>query len=141
MARRHDARLAAVSLVYAYNMGNIKVLDNLDSFLNSQKIKGKQAQFSRLLLEGFLANKEIIDELISQNLTNWSFDRLGAVERAILRIATFEIVHTSTDLGVIINEAIEISKELTQDNAHPLINGVLDKLKTQRKPLEVMSST
>ncbi len=132
MATRHHARLAVVSLLYAFDMGNEKSIINADYYLLDEKIRGKQNEFAKSLLAGVDENRKRIDAIIRDNLQNWSFEKLGKVEKAILRLATYELLFTDTDFGIIINEAIEIAKEIADPNSPGFINGILDNIKTLR---------
>lgn len=132
MATRHQARLAVISLLYAHDMGNEKSIVNADNYLLEEKIRGKQNEFAKSLLAGVDKNREKIDSIIIDNLQNWSFDKLGRVEKSILRVSTYELLYTDTDFGIIINEAIEASKKLADPKSPSFINGILDNIKTLR---------
>jgi transcription antitermination protein NusB len=69
---------------------------------------------------------EKIDEKIVESLKEWDFDRLGAIERATLRLGAYEILFGELDSAVIINEAIEITKAFGTEQSPKFINGVLD---------------
>lgn len=129
MATRTHAREAVISLLYAYQSGNAEVESFASSFLESRKIKNKQKDFALGLFAGVMKHLESIDLELSQNLKEWDFERLGQMEKSILRLGAYEIAHTSTDTPVVINEAIELAKNFCDDNASRLINGVLDKIK------------
>lgn len=129
MATRTHAREAVISLLYAYQSGNAEVEVFASSFLESRKIKNKQKDFALGLFAGVMEHLESIDLELAQNLKEWDFERLGQMEKSILRLGAYEIAHTSTDIPVVINEAIELAKNFCDDNASRLINGVLDKIK------------
>lgn len=129
MATRTHAREAVISLLYAYQSGNSEVEAFASSFLESRKIKNKQKDFALGLFVGVMEHLESIDLELAQNLKEWDFERLGQMEKSILRLGAYEIAHTSTDTPVVINEAIELAKNFCDDNASRLINGVLDKIK------------
>lgn len=129
MATRTHAREAVISLLYAYQSGNAEVEGFASSFLESRKIKNKQKDFALGLFAGVMEHLESIDLELAQNLKEWDFERLGQMEKSILRLGAYEIAHTSTDTPVVINEAIELAKNFCDDNASRLINGVLDKIK------------
>ncbi|MDF1882215.1 transcription antitermination factor NusB [Sulfurimonas sp. MAG313] len=126
MATRHHARMAVVSLLYAYDLGNQSVTDYSDEILEEKKIRNKQKEFAMDLFKGVMHNLEAIDAKIIENLTDWDFDRLGSIERAILRLGGYEITYGELDTAVIINEAIEITKAFGTEQSPKFINGVLD---------------
>jgi len=127
MATRHHSRSAVVSLLYAYDLGNKDINKFSEEILEEKKIRNKQKEFALALFNGVIENIESIDKLISSHLRKeWSFNRLGSIERAILRLATFEVAYQKTDRAVVINEAVELTKEYASDQTPKFINGVLD---------------
>jgi len=126
MATRHHARMAVVSLLYAYDLGNQSIAEYSDEILEEKKIRNKQKDFAMDLFKGVMDNLENIDAKIVENLTDWDFDRLGSIERAILRLGAYEILYGDLDTAVIINEAIEITKAFGTEQSPKFINGVLD---------------
>ena len=69
-----------------------------------------------------------IDNNISKYLENWTIDRLGLTDQAIIRISVYELLYTNTPNLVCINEAIELSKKYSDEKVSKMINGVLDKI-------------
>ncbi len=129
MATRHQARAAVVGLLYAYDLGNNKIVNFCEDILEEKKIRNKQREFSLKLFNGTIDNLSTIDSEIKKHLKQWDFDELGKIERSILRLGAYEIVIDGNDKAIVINEAIELSKELADDKSHQFINGVLDSLK------------
>ncbi len=83
------------------------------------------------LFNSVLAVLDDVDDVISANLFNYTLNRLSFVDRAIIRFATYEIVHTETPTQVIVNEAIEITKEfanLDDEKQHKFNNKLLDNI-------------
>jgi N utilization substance protein B len=128
MATRHQARAAVVGLLYAYDLGNIEISKFADEILEDSKIRNKQREFSYKLFSGTVDNLEAIDAEITKALKQWDFAELGKIEKAILRLGTYEIFIDNNDRAVVINEAIELAKELADDKSHQFINGVLDSI-------------
>jgi transcription antitermination protein NusB len=126
MATRQQAREAVVSLLYAFDIGNEAIAEHADEILEEKKIRNKQREFALGLFQGTMSDLENIDKQIVANLTEWSFDDLGHIERAILRLGTYEVLTSELDYAVIINEAIELAKRLCSDQSPKFINGVLD---------------
>ena len=77
---------------------------------------------------GVITNQGKIDEVINSYLNNWTLSRLGYTDQAIFRLATFELLYTNTPPVVVINEAIELAKDYSDDDVKKMINGVLDKI-------------
>ena len=126
MATRHHARMAVVSLLYAYDLGNGNIAEHTAEILEEKKIRNKQKDFALSLYEGVLQNIEKCDEAIITHLKDWDFERLGSIERATLRLASYEIIFGELDSAVVINEAVEITKAFGTEQSPKFINGVLD---------------
>ncbi|MFP4485689.1 MAG: transcription antitermination factor NusB [Campylobacterales bacterium] len=126
MATRSQAREAVAGLLYAYQSGNQNIEKFAKEMLDEKKIRNKQQEFAMGLYEGVIKNIETIDEKIISNLKGWEFEKLGDMEKALLRLATYEILYTSVDRAVVINEAVELSKRFCTEQSPKFINGVLD---------------
>ena len=126
MATRHHAIIAVLSLLYAYDLGNGNIAEHTDEILEEKKIRNKQKDFALTLFDGVMENLEACDKAIIEHLKEWDFERLGAIERATLRLATYEILFGELDSAVVINEAVEITKAFGTEQSPKFINGVLD---------------
>ena len=126
MATRQQARMAVVSLLYAFDLGNGNIAQHTDEILEEKKIRNKQKDFALTLYEGVMQNITPVDEAIVKHLKEWDFERLGAIERATPRLATYEILFGELDSAVVINEAVEITKAFGTEQSPKFINGVLD---------------
>lgn len=133
MATRAQAREAVVALLYAYDTGNQDIRKFAVDILEEKKIKNRQQEFALALFDGVIENLDAIDEEIKKHLKEWDFGRIGDMERAILRLGTYEIVHSGVDRAVVINEAVELSKIFGNDNSPRFVNGVLDALRPDFK--------
>ena len=131
MATRHQARRAIVGLLYAYDLGNEDIANFFDEILEEDKIRNKQRLFSKSLFQGTIDNLKMIDTEVQKHLKDWNYNSIGKVEKAIMRLATYEILIEGTDKRIIINEAIELGKELADDNSPRFINAVLDAIKIE----------
>jgi len=126
VATRAHAREAVVGLLYAYESGNENIKEHAVDILEEKKIRNKQQEFALGLFNGTMENLEKIDAIITENLKEWDFNRIGDMEKAILRLGAYEILHTELDKAVAINEAVELSKKFGTDKSPMFINGVLD---------------
>lgn len=126
MATRQQARMAVVSLLYAFDLGNGNTAEHASEILEEKKIRNKQKDFALTLYDGVMENLEACDSVIINNLKEWDFERLGSIERATLRLATYEILFGELDSAVVINEAVEITKAFGTEQSPKFINGVLD---------------
>ncbi|KIM03355.1 MAG: N utilization substance protein B [Sulfurovum sp. FS06-10] len=126
MATRHQARTAVVGLLYAYDLGNDNIAKYSDEIFEEDKIRNQQRAFSKALFGGTLDHLEELDTEIKKHLKDWDYKSIGKVEKAILRLAMYEIMVEGTDKRIVINEAIELAKALADDQAPRFINAVLD---------------
>ncbi len=87
-----------------------------------------QTSYAWILCKGVFEHKERLDSVIASLSQNWRVERMGKVESTLLRIALFEILRRPADvpLKVAINEALELSKQFSDDKSRTFVNGVLD---------------
>jgi transcription antitermination protein NusB len=82
--------------------------------------------FANSLFEGAASAVSSLDEIIAKHSENWRIERLPAIDRAILRLAVFELRGKQTPPKVVLNEAIELAKKFSAEDSAPFVNGVLD---------------
>lgn len=117
--KRHAAREEAFQFLFQLDINNT----------NPSKEMLEQDQFLRALVEGVVTHKMELDKIITNNMENWTIDRIASVEKAILRIATYEIKFMEDiPVGVSINEAIELANTYGDEKSGKFINGVLSKI-------------
>lgn len=86
-------------------------------------------EYTTMLVEGVTAHHEAIDALLSEHSEAWTLDRMPAVDRNLLRIAVFEIIHCAdVPDAVAISEAVELATDLSTDDSPRFINGLLSKI-------------
>ncbi|BEK32991.1 MULTISPECIES: transcription antitermination factor NusB [Campylobacter] len=132
MATRHQVRQSVISLLYAFELNSQNNIF-VDEILDEKKIRNEQKNFTLNLYHGILDNLNNIDETLNSFLNDNQITALGHVERAILRLGAYELLFTDTPSAIVINEAIELAKELANDNSPKFINGVLDALIKAKK--------
>ncbi|RDU62204.1 transcription antitermination factor NusB [Helicobacter sp. MIT 14-3879] len=128
MATRMQARVAVVQLLYAKELGNDSAIDHAAVFLDDRKIRHKQQEFALSLLYGICKYETIIMQVMQAFVKEWDIKRLGIVEKNILKIGIFELLETTTQEAIVINEAIELTKVFNIEDAFRLVNGVLDSI-------------
>ncbi|MCI6848133.1 MAG: transcription antitermination factor NusB [Erysipelotrichaceae bacterium] len=124
---RHEQRYKAMTILYQanlYDSNNISY--DIKDIINLQL--EEKNKFVENLVNGVISNKEEIDKLANKYLDNWDINRLGFTDQAILRIGIYEILNTETPDVTCIDEAVELSKEYSDDKVCKMINGVLDKV-------------
>jgi transcription antitermination protein NusB len=86
--------------------------------------------FADPLIQGALEHREEADEIIRKHARNWELHRIAAVDRNILRLAIFEMLHRDDIPPVVsINEAVDIAKKFSTQDSGKFVNGILDKIK------------
>lgn len=137
MARR-KGRILAFQALYSYDVGSIDLQSLLAFSWVDDKMLEKMGEesltFARLLIRGTVENLAEIDERIKVNLCNWDFDRLNRVDLAILRISVYPLLfQKDIHPTIIIDEAIDISKEFGSGESFKFINAVLDSIQKQER--------
>ncbi len=91
-------------------------------------------EYSRRLVEGVAQRRETIDLLLREHVTGWDLDRLGILERAILRVAAYELRwEKEVPEAVVIDEAVTLAKRFCSAEAGALVNGVLGSLSAKER--------
>lgn len=137
--RRNISRLKAMIRLYETDLlktdENIDIFDELLKEYSDTNIDYDK-KFSDELYEGVKNNLSKIDKAIATSLDNYPLDRVSYVDRALLRIGTYELIYTDTPTPIIINEIVNLSKDYSEVNklsSSKFNNGVLDKIsKTYR---------
>ncbi|MBN8208214.1 transcription antitermination factor NusB [Bacillus sp. NTK071] len=124
MKRRH-AREKAIQVLFQIDVTDTDPREALEHVLN----EGEGDEFLSELVFGTLENLEKIDEVIKENLVNWSFSRIGNVDRSVLRMASYEmVVRDDIPVNVSLNEAVELAKLFGGEESGRFVNGVLSKI-------------
>ena len=119
MAGRRAARRTALFLLYQWDLTQQPL---------ASLYEGEVDPFAKELAEAVIADHEELDRQITESSEGWSADRLGALERNILRIAVHELEHDDVPVEVAINEAVELAKRYATDDAAGLVNGILGRI-------------
>lgn len=129
---RHRARRQALQLLYQWDLRRTPHEETMrgyyDSLLLTEDSPARPAKdpFAETLLRGVSEHVESIDERITRHAEHWKIPRMPAVDRNILRLAVYEMVHTDTPPAVIIDEAIELARQFSGEESVQFVNGVLD---------------
>jgi transcription antitermination factor NusB len=130
MGVRREGREAAVQYLYQRDLNPTSENADLQIFYKMRGLSPAARRFSDTLIPGVLEHQDEIDELIRKNAENYELHRISAVDRNILRLAIFEMLHCpETPPVVSINEAIEIAKKYSTDESGRFVNGVLDRIR------------
>jgi len=116
-------------VLYEVEVGHISVGAALAATLEAAELEGELAEFSSVLVQGVTENRDELDSRLSKLILEYAYDRVAAVDRNVMRIAAFELIHLpAVPPAVILNEAVEIAKKYSTAESGKFVNGVLGKL-------------
>ncbi|SOJ54773.1 N utilization substance protein B [Mycobacterium simulans] len=126
---RHQARKRAVDLLFeaeARGMSPVEVVDARTALAETKPDVAPLHPYTAAVARGVSEHAAHIDDLITSHLQGWTLDRLPAVDRAILRVSVWELLHADdVPEPVAVDEAVELAKELSTDDSPGFVNGVL----------------
>ena len=127
---QHKKRQIIIDKLYQYFLETIAAEQGkFVTAINSDFLEHNLTSELLKIINDILWYKDILIAEITKHLKlNWTFTSLKTVEKAILLLATYEILYTNTQKPIIINEAINLAKEYCNENAYRYINGILDKI-------------
>lgn len=137
--RRHRAREAALQVLYQWEVGKIDIERALDTYFDQQwpdktPPGDSVRQFAVALARDTVARLAVIDQLIAETTERWRPERMAIIDRLILRLAVCELTRPAdTPFAVVIDEALELARTFSTEDAVKFINGMLDAM---RKKLE-----
>jgi N utilization substance protein B len=127
MGRQRKARELLVQALYASEVGGKDLADAVSEQIERRGPTSSTVEYVEKVSQELQRESAELDKQIDAALTGWSPERVGAVERAILRLALLEMLHISeTPAKVAISEAVDLAKTYSSDDAARFVNGVLD---------------
>ena len=133
MKKRTRARELALQFLYQVDLRGRQILPEARDFFRTEEEDKTARDFAVQLVDGVIEHADEIDAVIKDVAENWEIARMAVIDRNVLRMATYELLHCA-DIPpkVAINEAIELGKRFSTQNSGKFINGVLDKIKERR---------
>ena len=132
---RSELRKKIMTILYQISIyEQNKIEYNIDKVI--KEVSEIENEFIKDTVYGVITYKNEIDELANKYLKDWTIDRLGNTDGAILRIGIYELVYSKTPAVVAINEAIELAKLYSDDDVRKMINATLDKIYHEREDNE-----
>jgi N utilization substance protein B len=136
LARKHRARKRLVQALYQMHYNDMTAKVVIEQFLEEQDFNKVDTEFFKSALKYIESNREEIESHIDPHLGREK-DSLGAVEYAVLLMATYELLkHLETPFKVVINEAILMATEFGGEGGHTFVNGVLTKVAAATRKFE-----
>jgi N utilization substance protein B len=126
MSQRHKSREYALQMLFQWEMGKQEPSLIEEGFWKNVASQKSTRDFANQLFENAAARAVEIDPIISAHAKNWRIERMPAIDRAILRLSLTELRTSGTPSKVVINEALELAKKFSSEDAAGFINGILD---------------
>lgn len=138
MAARHRSRKRALQVLFEWDMRREEIDRAIQHYYDSlyseeQEKQPKPDKFMEELARGTASQAEEIDRQIEARSANWRLERMAVVDRNILRLAIYELSRAEVPAVVIIDEAIELARQFSNQESQSFINGVLDAVYKQAK--------
>jgi N utilization substance protein B len=130
MSRRSRAREVALQSLYQLDLAgerrpSVERLTAIHRFHRGRLRSGPLVEFADSLVAGVLEHRDALDELVESRSANWRLARMAATDRAVLRIAAFELGHTDTPPAVVADEAIELARRYGGESSPRFVAGIL----------------
>jgi N utilization substance protein B len=130
---RHHSRRAALQVLYAVDLAEAgwdaqAAREIFEGVATHFDLRAGARAFAEELALGVVAHRDELDACISEHARNWRVDRMAAVDRNVLRLAAYELLHTGTPASVVLDEAIELARDFGGERSPSFVNGVLDAL-------------
>ncbi len=123
---RRAGRELALQMLFAGSFWKDEIHHAGKNVLTTSSVDPEVADFAKSLFDGTIENLVAIDDIISKKLDNWKLGRLHLVDRAIIRLAVFELLYPKeTPASVIIDQAVRLGKKFGGDESGRFINGIL----------------
>ena len=124
---RSELREKIMTILYQINVySNNKIEYNVEDII--KEVNPIDNEFVKDVVFGVVTKKEELDTIANKYLNKWTIDRLGNTDQSIIRMAIYELLYTETPGIVVINEAVELAKNFSDDDVKNMINGILDKI-------------
>ena len=129
---RRQGREAALQILYFWEIGRAEPQAAIEAFFAEHHPDADEevVTFASRLVQGTVGEVEALDAVIAQHSHHWRVERLATIDRLILRMAVWELRHApETPAAVVMNEALELARQFSTDEAVRFINGILDSVK------------
>ena len=129
MGARTKARKRALDVLFEAEQRQMDPMTLLAERIRESGTQTALPQYSVEIVEGVVAERERIDELLSTHAHGWTLERMPAVDRGLLRIGTWEVLYnTEVPDAVAVDEAVELARSLSTDDSPTFVNGLLGRI-------------
>jgi transcription antitermination protein NusB len=126
MTLRHKSREFALQMLFEWDMARQSPSRIEQHFWKTARAAEQTRKFANELFEGAVAQTAAADEMITGLSENWRLERLAAIDRSILRLSIYEFRFGTAPPKVVIDEALELAKKFSSEEAPAFLNGILD---------------
>jgi len=127
MPSRRKSREFAMQMLYQWELGGSTPDQVGAAFFQERRADHAVESFARELFRGAVDDIARLDQLLREHAENWRLERMAAVDRSILRLAVYELLHCpETPPPAVINEALEIARRFSGEGSVEFVNGILD---------------
>ncbi|HEY6264348.1 MAG TPA: transcription antitermination factor NusB [Candidatus Acidoferrum sp.] len=126
MSLRRKSREFAMQMLFQWDMSKQDFAKLEGKFWKSAKAADTTRAFAEKLFEGAAKDIAVLDALIVGHSDNWRFERMAAIDRAILRLSIHELRAGETPPKVVLNEAVDLAKKYSSQESGAFVNGILD---------------
>ena len=138
-ASRRRAREAALQMLYQWEVGRTSAQEAITTYWPThdadRELPEPLREFANELVRGTIGRVTDIDAILSAHAQNWRVERMAVIDRLVLRLAVYEfLADANTPPRVVINEALELARSYSGEEAVGFVNGVLDAVRKELKP-------
>jgi N utilization substance protein B len=135
MSRRSRAREVALQVLFQTEVNPQTAAADRARFLKGRLRSGPLVEFAKGLIAGVAEHRDELDTLLDARSENWRVARMAATDRAVLRIAAYELLHTETPGPVVVDEAIELARRYGSEASPRFVAGILGKLLAEQSAI------
>ena len=126
---RREIREEIFKLLFEYELINNNIEKRINDIINEENLKkDEEIDFLKSYVTEIIENESILIEKIKDVLEGWTYERLGTIEKVLLKISFYEITIKNIEYEIAINEVLEISKKYSYSDTKDFLNGILAKL-------------
>jgi N utilization substance protein B len=135
MGSRSRGRECALQVLYQIDIRHGDAAELAPAFWQQHDVPAEVRSFAEELVQGVVAHRDEIDPVIRQHASNWDLERMAVIDRNILRLGVYELLHgNEVPPKVCINEAVELAKRFGDADSSKFVNGVLDAIHKAHAP-------
>ena len=131
---RRVAREELFKIVFESELTEVKIDETLENYMlrDETNLNTNEKEFIVKYSKGMALNDENVVETLKNNIAGWSLERIGNVEKALLKISTYEVLFEDVPAEIVVNEVVELAKKYGDEKSHEFINGVLAKIVAEK---------